>query len=231
MTSTPFPVEIALGSGVVLRGLEYAQDGPPVVLVHDVGDDADSWGRVPAELATKGFRAVSIELRGHGLSDGEVDLDKTLPDLEEALGIIEKSFGPVGLVAYGSVATVCLGLGPDHVAPVQVLVSPLAPASSGLPAPVPAMRAIFAATGDHEADTFVRSSYQRLPGQNMWFSTGGAERGVDLLTSGPHMVEQLTMFLRRYLIGHHLAWIGKQDPAGEVVEDERTEEQQRTAGK
>ncbi len=89
--------------------------------------------------------------------------------------------------------------------------------SSSLPNPtvdpdesVPAMRAIFAGTSDDEADDFLRSTYQGLAGQNMWFSSGTSERGADLLRSKPHMVEQITTFLRRYLTGFHLAWAAEQ---------------------
>lgn len=206
VSRNPFPFEVALDSNLTLRGLEYAQDGPPVLLVHDVGGDADSWGTIPALLVDAGFRAINLELRGHGLSDGEMDPETTLDDLTEALGIISGSFGPVGLVAYGTVATLGFALGREQGSPVQILISPLPNESFDPGESIPAMRAIFAGTKDDETDDFVRGIYQRLAGQNMWFSTGISERGVDLLTGKPHMVEQLTAYLRRYLTGFHLAW-------------------------
>ena len=210
MSKGPYPFEVTLESGITLRGLEYAQDGPPVVLVHDVGGDADSWREIPSSLVSAGFRAINLELPGHGLSDGDDNPESFLPDIGEALNIISGSFGPVGVVASGTVATLCFALGRDQGAPVQVLVSPLPNDKLDPGSTIPAMRAIFAGTRDDEADSFIRGSYQQLAGQNMWFSTGIPERGVDLLTAKPHMVEQAITFLRRYLIGFHLAWISEQ---------------------
>lgn len=215
------PIEIVLSSGLVLRGLEYSQNGPPVVLVHDVGDDADSWRQVPRELVARGFRVMSLELRGHGLSDGDPDPVAAIGDIPEAVGIVSGSFGPVGLVSYGSTATAALSLGPDDGCPVQILVSPLPDEEFSPRDAVPAMRALFAGTKDHPADTFIRSIYQSLPGQNMWFSTGMDERGIDLLASNPAMVEQMAMFLRRYLVGHHLAWIAEHQTSDEGNDADR----------
>lgn len=210
VTRAPIPFEVTLESGITLRGLEYENDGPPVVLVHDLGGDADSWDVIPSALVAGGFRTINLELRGHGLSDGDADPKATLADLGEASSIISGSFGPVGLVASGTVATACFGLGREQGAPVQVLLSPLPHDGLDPGSSIPAMRAIFAGTQDDEADSFIRGAYQRLAGQNMWFSTGIAERGVDLLTTKPHMVEQMITFLRRYLTGFHLAWASQE---------------------
>lgn len=220
--ATPLPFEIPLDSDLVLRGLEYQQDGPPVVLVHDIGGDADSWRGIPLELTAKGFRVMNLELRGHGLSDGEADPERTEADLKEALSAIDGSFGPVGLVGLGTVATTMFTLGPDDGAPVHALVSPRSSELFDSGRGVAAMRAIFAGSGDDEADGFIRSIYQRLPGQNMWFSTGVDARGTDLLEANPTMIEQIAMFLRRYLTAHHLAWISDRrletgnDPSGDI---------------
>lgn len=210
MNRGPYPFEVTLESGVTLRGLEYPQDGPPVVLVHGFGGDADSWGGIPVDLRTAGFRTINLELRGHGLSEGEPDRNTTKTDLTEAITLISGSFGPVGMVALEESATVCLVLGKADGAPVHILVSPLPNPTVTPGESVPAMRAIFAGTGDDEADGFLRSTYQGLAGQNMWFSSGTSERGADLLRSKPHMVEQTTTFLRRYLTGFHLAWAAEQ---------------------
>jgi len=210
VSESPYPFEVTLESGLTLRGLEYPQDGPPLVLVHGFGGDADSWGGIPVHLRSAGFRTINLELRGHGLSGGEPDRNTTRTDLTEAIAIISGSFGPVGVVALEDSATACLVLGEADGAPVHVLVSPLPNPAVDPGESVPAMRAIFSGTGDHDADGFLRSFYQELAGQNMWFSSGASERGADLLNSKPHMVEQTTTFLRRYLTGFHLAWAAEQ---------------------
>ena len=42
-------------------------EGPPVVLVHGVGSDLESWDQVACRLAPK-FRVIRMDLRGHGES-------------------------------------------------------------------------------------------------------------------------------------------------------------------
>jgi pimeloyl-ACP methyl ester carboxylesterase len=207
----PTPIELHLPSDIILRGLEYPQNGPVVVLVHDLGTDLDSWGTTPGTLVGSGFRVVSIELRGHGLSDGEPDAEKTFDDIAAAVATIVARYGPVALVAGGSVATACFGLGADNGTPVQIVVSPLPPELSGVivPADTPAMRALFVGSEDIEASSYVRSRFPVLPGPHMWFSAHTAARGVDLLAAFPHLVEHMITFLRRYLTAYHLAWIAE----------------------
>lgn len=218
-----YPIEVALPSEITLRGVEHSEDGPPVVFVHDAGDDLDAWGSTPKRVAAGGFRVICLEQRGHGLSDGDPDPGAALQDLREALAVIRGSFGPVGLVAYGSVAAAALSLGIEDGAPVHVLLSPL-PATGteeDLTNAVPAIRALFVGTYDEPADSYVRSLYQRLPGQKMWFSTGTHHRGVGLLDHNPHTVEQLSLFLRRHLTGYHLAWIAEHHAGKGTSGDER----------
>lgn len=205
----PLPIEVAVDSGLVLRGLEYEQDGPPVVLAHDIGGDADSWRGLPSRLSVMGFRVMCLELRGHGLSDGDPDPKTTVDDMVEALSIIGDSFGPVGFIGLGSVATAAFVLGPAVGSPVHILISPMPNESVDLDRALPAMRAILAGTEDEKSDGFIRSLYQELPGQNMWFSTGIDAHGMDLLDATPTMIGQIAMFLRRYLTAHHLAWIAE----------------------
>jgi pimeloyl-ACP methyl ester carboxylesterase len=44
-------------------------DGPPIVLVHGLGDEADTWRGVLPALAARGRRAVAPDLPGFGRSD------------------------------------------------------------------------------------------------------------------------------------------------------------------
>lgn len=41
-------------------------DGPPVLLLHALGEDRRSWRRVAPALAADGWRVLSLDLRGHG---------------------------------------------------------------------------------------------------------------------------------------------------------------------
>ena len=210
--SRPYPVEVALADGTVLRGVEHPADGPPLLFVHDLGDDLDAWGSVPASVRSAGFRVICLELRGHGLSDGEPDGASTVGDLSGALAEISGAFGPVGLVTYGAAAACAFELGSDHGTPVHAVISPApgsgADASAGASGEgVAAMRVLFTGAHDEPVHEHVRTTHSQMRGQNMWISTGTALRGPALLQEHPHLIEQLVMFMRRHLTAHHLAWI------------------------
>jgi pimeloyl-ACP methyl ester carboxylesterase len=53
-------------------------DDPPVMLFHGGGQTRHSWGTTMGVLASKGWRAYSVDLRGHGDSDWAEDGDYTL---------------------------------------------------------------------------------------------------------------------------------------------------------
>lgn len=59
-------------TGLRLRALE-AGEGPLVVLLHGLGDCAEVWDLNLEPLAAAGYRAVALDLPGHGLSDKPVD--------------------------------------------------------------------------------------------------------------------------------------------------------------
>ena len=53
-------------------------DGPPVMLFHGGGQTRHSWGTTASVLADHGWRAYSVDLRGHGDSDWATDGDYTM---------------------------------------------------------------------------------------------------------------------------------------------------------
>ncbi len=213
--SKPYPIEVALADGTVLRGIEHPADGPPLLFVHDLGEDLDAWGSVAPAVRAEGFRVICLELRGHGLSDGEPDPSATVDDVTGALAEVQGAFGPCGLVVHGTAARAAFELGGEHGAPVHAVVSP-APGSGrsdddydGVGS-VPSMRVLFTGAHDEPVHEHVRTSHPKMRGQNMWISTGTALRGPALLQEHPHLVEQLVMFMRRHLTAYHLAWIAEQ---------------------
>lgn len=48
-------------------------DGPPALLLHGLGQSRQSWGAAAARLGEQGWRAYTVDLRGHGASDRPVE--------------------------------------------------------------------------------------------------------------------------------------------------------------
>ncbi len=68
---------------VLDHGPEQAQ-GPAFVLIHGLSSNSLMWRGVATSLASKGYRSLSVDLRGHGLStkpEGPYDLDTVTDDL------------------------------------------------------------------------------------------------------------------------------------------------------
>jgi pimeloyl-ACP methyl ester carboxylesterase len=53
------------------------RDGHPVFLLHGGGQTRHAWGRTRKELGRRGYRAIAVDLRGHGQSDWVDDADYT----------------------------------------------------------------------------------------------------------------------------------------------------------
>ena len=209
MRAPPVPVAIRLRDGLILRGHEWSRDGPAVVFVHDLGDDLDAWGPTTAGVAEHGFRVISVELRGHGLSDGEPDAESLRDDMVAMLDEITASFGPVALVAYGSVTETLLFLDAACGAPVQVMIAPLprAPKAIDWRTTRSAMRLVLRGALNQQVSEHVGFIYPRMMGQKLQVTGASGCAGPALLMDQPQLVEHLVMFLRRYLTGYHLSWI------------------------
>lgn len=214
----PVPVAIRLPSDVTLRGHEWSVDGAPMVFIHDLGDDLDAWEKVTSDVARAGFRVMSIELRGHGLSDGDPDPATVRQDVKEVIGEITRSFGPVAVVSYGSASEALLYLDTDDGAPVSVIISPQPLDIDGIDreAHKPAMRMLIGGTLNKSADAYLKQIYPKLRGQKLLVTAAGTEQGPALLTNHASLLEQLVVFVRRYLTGYHLAWIA--DHADQITE-------------
>lgn len=74
--------------GLDLFGTYYfpADHSPPrpgVILIHMLHGDQSQWESFPEQLADAGFVVLSIDLRGHGESGGEVNWDMAISDLQQ----------------------------------------------------------------------------------------------------------------------------------------------------
>jgi pimeloyl-ACP methyl ester carboxylesterase len=107
-------VRTAEGLVVVLERFGRPSDRPPVLLLHGGGQTRHSWSGTAAQLATRGYEAWTMDLRGHGDSDwatdGDYTTDAMVEDLDAVCAEIEQPpvlvgasmGGMVGLVSEGS---------------------------------------------------------------------------------------------------------------------------------
>ena len=84
---------MVLRDGVALRVAESGDaQGTPVLLVHGWGASLYMWRAWFAPLAAAGFRAIAVDLPGHGMSDkpsdtGRYTLDRMVSSLAELIEI------------------------------------------------------------------------------------------------------------------------------------------------
>jgi pimeloyl-ACP methyl ester carboxylesterase len=86
MTSINEVVELAGRDGIrLVAEAAGGREGPPVVLAHGGGQTRHSWGTTMRVLAQRGWRAYSIDLRGHGESawdpGGDYSMDAFAGDI------------------------------------------------------------------------------------------------------------------------------------------------------
>ncbi len=86
-------------------GLRLAADvvgapgDPPVVLFHGGGQTRHSWGATARNLADRGWRAYTVDLRGHGESEWSPDGSYTIEDFSGDIAAIARSLAePPALV-------------------------------------------------------------------------------------------------------------------------------------
>jgi pimeloyl-ACP methyl ester carboxylesterase len=93
MRDKPERIEFMSAGVTLVADAIGPQDGPLVLFLHGGGQTRQSWGRALGEAAQRGYRAVSLDMRGHGESgwspDGVYDMDRFSDDIRrviEALG-------------------------------------------------------------------------------------------------------------------------------------------------
>ena len=113
---------VALASGLRVRAVEAGSaSSPPIVLVPGWACTAWIYHRTIPALAEAGFRAIAVELKGHGLSDKPADpAEYTVESMRDHLiGILDALSIPVaGFVGHsmgGSIVAHVAAAAPDRV--------------------------------------------------------------------------------------------------------------------
>lgn len=115
------------GATVAVRGLRYnvreqgAADAPPVLLLHGFAGSSADWEPLAGGVAEAGFRAVLVDLPGHGATDrprdaGRYAIEETALDLVDLLA--DRGLDAAHWVGYsmgGRVALYVAATRPDRV--------------------------------------------------------------------------------------------------------------------
>lgn len=128
MATQAVPIhEYASADGLKLVASVYGpEDGAPVLLLHGGGQARGSWATSGAALAREGFRAIALDMRGHGDSDWSADgryaLDFFADDLRGVIATLDRPPVLVGASLGGLASLLAVGEVPEASAAAVVLV-------------------------------------------------------------------------------------------------------------
>ena len=89
--------------------------GRPALLLHGGGQTRHAWGTSGKRLGERGYRALALDLRGHGHSgwarDGDYSVDAFVGDLRRVVDRLDAAPALVGASLGGACAAIAVGEG------------------------------------------------------------------------------------------------------------------------
>lgn len=109
------------GGGVTIVGDAMGpMDGVPIVFLHGGGQTRQSWGRAMNEAAQRGYRALTLDLRGHGESgwsaDGDYAIEAFADDIRAVIAALGRAPVIVGASMGGLIGLLIAGSEPPEAA-------------------------------------------------------------------------------------------------------------------
>jgi pimeloyl-ACP methyl ester carboxylesterase len=195
------PVELTMPDGVVLRGQQWG-DGPDwVILFHDVGEerDLDDWRPLLPAILTSERTLLTVDLAGHGASDGDPDPDRLANDLDSILDSAkERSAEWIAVAGAGVSATQLLKKSAVRPIDALILLSPQMTVEEARQSRGQGESKLFAVGS--RSDSFsaaIRQARSASIGWAMLVSLPTEQQGTDLL-AGPYasqLVERIVPFV------------------------------------
>jgi len=123
----PAPLRFAGRDGIALAADAWGDpSGPPVLLLHGGGQTRHAWGGTAAALARAGWRAISLDLRGHGDSGwdprGDYGVDAFVADVRAVIAEIGGAPVLVGASLGGITSLLAEAEAPESISRALVLV-------------------------------------------------------------------------------------------------------------
>lgn len=104
---SPQPVEFEGSHGLRLRGDAWGpESAPPVLFLAGGGQTRHAWGDTAAQVASRGWRAITLDLRGHGESDWAPDGDYSISSFMGDLSAVVAQLGTAPILVGASLGGV-----------------------------------------------------------------------------------------------------------------------------
>jgi pimeloyl-ACP methyl ester carboxylesterase len=127
--SEPLPAKrrFRMSDGIELVGDAWGTaDRPPALLLHGGGQTRHAWKRTAAVLASHGYHAIAVDLRGHGESgwsaDGNYEIDRFAGDVRRLAAEFDRNPVLIGASLGGVASLIAAGEAPMPIAAALVLV-------------------------------------------------------------------------------------------------------------
>lgn len=114
-------IETPSGQGIAFDSVGH---GKPVILLHGGGQTRHSWAKTARSLAALGYRAISVDARGHGESDWarHYSLPLFAEDLRAVVATLETGEEPAIIGASLGGLSAIVALGSENPPPASALV-------------------------------------------------------------------------------------------------------------
>lgn len=201
----PFPIEIQVEHGVALRGQRWPGGPHAMLLVHAPGmdRDLDRWRPLIPYLLGQELSVITVDLRGHGGSDGDWSAKAASTDLLAAIvSTKSQGFSSLLVCAEGESSIFALQAAERVKVDGLILISPadvpeIAPRGAG------ESKLLISSAGDREAREGSATLLRASIGHALAISVPGSQRGADLLTGEVDLIcrEHIIGFIRKQIFG------------------------------
>lgn len=218
-------VRLKTDDGQTLFAREGGTGTHGVLLIHDAGRTSNDWELIRAKLAARGYRVLSLDLRGHG--ESATILDATEPDWASMNDDLKAGAARLTRAGAKKITVIGAGLGANLAlayaasgAPVHSLIL-LSPGlnikghrpSQSIEAAAAHPMLIAAGQGDTRSVNAMRYLYNQASGPKQTVTLPGRASGTTLIDEHPNFEDQVL----NWLAGRYDMDLTDRDPTAPVL--------------